>query len=397
MTWGCTVDGVVDTVGARDPGDALRPYVPVFAVLVAVGAILSEPGSAAQNVAAFAAVAPIVVWAWFWRDMPTFLLVALTSVALFAALWDGELEALLFLLCVVASVVGGWEPSPRMVLAAGALAAATPVVIEQLRSDQVLWGVWVMGIALSLMFPYVFRRQVSLVTQLAMAREEIARQAALEEKRAIARDVHDLVGHGLAAALLHVTGARHLLRRDPDAADEALADAEAVGRQSLQELRRTLGVLRATDGHDAADGASAPPLPGAGDLARAVETARAAGLDVALQVKGDVDDLDPVVGLSVHRVAEEALANALQHAPRAVTDVALLVEEDTVTLTVESVGELRPQDPGDAGRARYGLVGMQERMAAVDGELSVGPTATGWLVRCSAPLTPEPAASEERA
>lgn len=393
MTLACTVGGVVDTVGVRDPADVLRPFVPVIAVLVAVGAVLSEPGSATQNIAAVAAAGPLVVWAWFWRDMPMLLVVALTSVALVAALWNGKLEALLFLLCVAASVVGGWEPSMRVAAAAGTLAAATPVLIEYVRPDQVLWGVWIMGIALSLLFPLAFRRQISLVTQLAAAREEIARQAALEEKRAIARDVHDLVGHGLVAALLHVTGARHLLRRDPDAADEALADAEAVGRRSLQELRRTLGVLRATDGHDPADSASAPPLPGAGDLARSVETARAAGLDVALQTKGDIDDLDPVVGLSVHRVAEEALANALQHAPLAVTDVVLLVDGDTVTLTVETVGPLEAHDPGELDRARYGLVGMRERMAAVDGELSVGPTATGWLVRCSAPLTPVP--SEE--
>ena len=82
----------------------------------------------------------------------------------------------------------------------------------------------------------------------------------LEERRRIARDVHDSVGHGLAAVLLHVTGARHVLRRDVDAADEALAEAERVGRRSMQELRETLGLLRS--GTDDGFGAGpAQPVP----------------------------------------------------------------------------------------------------------------------------------------
>jgi signal transduction histidine kinase len=379
---------VLDAVGARDDGEGLRRLVPLGALVTAIGAVLSEPGTRAENLVAFAAVVPFFVWARYWRSMPTLLLIGSTAAALFFCLSSGHLEALIFLLCVAGAAVGGWESSQRAVVVAVAIGVSTPVAIEKLFPDGVLFGVWIMGFLLSLLLPRGFRRQIQLVTELATAREEIARQVALDEKRAIARDVHDLVGHGLAAVLLHVTGARHLLRRDPDAADEALADAEAVGRRSLQELRRTLGVLRATDGEDAA----APPLPSAGDLATAVDRARGAGLDVTLRIDGDVTGVDPVVGLSVHRVAEEALANALRHAPRAVTDVVLLVdgENDAVTLTVESVGPLQAPDPADAERPRFGLIGMRERTAAVGGELEVGPTATGWAVRCRVPLAAVP-------
>lgn len=380
---GGTFGGVVDAVGARVAVDGLRPVVPMLAIVAVAVAVGSAPGSWWQNLIAVAAIGPFAVWTWVWRGMPPVLLAVVSAVAGGAAMSAGELEPVLFLLCVAGFVIGGWERSPRGIVAGVIVVLGTPAAIELIFPDEVLWGVWVMGIGLSLLSPLAFRRQIDLVAQLAAAREELNRQAAAEEKRAIARDVHDLVGHGLAAVLLHVTGARHLLRRDPDAADEALADAETVGRRSLQELRRTLGVLRAGD---AADAPTAPPLPGAGDLAAAVDTARAAGLDVAFKAKGDIDGLDPVVGLSVHRVAEEALANALQHAPRAVTDVELLVEEDTVTLTVESIGPLRDPDPGDADRAHYGIVGMRERVAAVGGELLVGPTATGWRVRCLVPV-----------
>lgn len=362
--------------------DALRRYVPVAAGLTVVGALLSAPGEALENVVAALAVVPFVVWAFVWRSMPTLLLVALVSGAEFAALSSGELEPLLFLMCVVSAVVGAWESSSRLMVAGTGLALATPVLIEALFPDDVLYGVWIMGILLSLLLPRSFRWQLTLVTELAIAREELVRQAALDEKRAIARDVHDLVGHGLAAVLLNVTAARHVLRRDPDAADEALADAETIGRRSLQELRRTIGVLREADGA----AASEAPVPGADGLADVVASAQAAGLDAALRTQGDLGRVDPIVGLSLHRVVEEALANARQHAPRAVTDVLVAVEGDAVVMTVDSVGPLREPEPADADRPRYGVVGMRERMAAVGGSLDVGPTATGWRVRCRVPL-----------
>lgn len=376
---------MLDDARLRSDPDGLRRFVPVFAGVAAVCAIVVKAGEPLENVVALLAVVPFVIWAFVWRAMPPLLLVVVTAVAVMVALSSGGLEPLFFLMCVTATVVGGWEDSPVLVVVGGALAAVTPVVVEEVHSNGILYGVWIMGTVLSLLLPRGFRWQLSLVTELAAAREEITRQASLDEKRAIARDVHDLVGHGLAAVLLHVTGARHVLRRDPDAADEALADAEAVGRRSLQELRRTIGLLRSSDG-DPADSATSAPVPGVDGLSEVVASARAAGLDTELRTVGDLRRVDPIVGLSLHRVAEEALANARQHAPRAVTDVVLAVEDEAVILTVDTVGPLREPDPSDLDRPRYGLVGMRERMTAVGGELQVGATSTGWLVRGRAPL-----------
>lgn len=382
-----------DQAGWADTGlEPLRRAVPVAAGLTAVGAIASDPAGPLAAAVALASVVPFVLWAFVWRRMPTVVLVLTTSAAQFLALRNGEMEPLLFMMCQCSTVVGGWEPSSRMVVVAGGLAVATPPVLELVFPDGILYGVWVMGILISLLLPRAFRWQLSLVTQLATAREELARQAALDEKRAIARDVHDLVGHGLAAVLLHVTGARHVLRRDPDAAEEALVEAEAVGRRSLQELRRTIGVLRSTDEGGAAtptsgdDSSTAAPLPRIDELDAVVASVRAAGIDVALRTDGELGRVDPIVGLSLHRVAEEALANARQHAPAAVTDVVVRVDDDAVVMTVDSIGPLREPDPADADRPRYGLVGMRERMAAVGGDLAAGPTATGWQVRCRVPL-----------
>jgi signal transduction histidine kinase len=374
---------VAEDVAVPHAADAWRWGVPVLATLVALFALVSNPGTPTENLVAGAAVVPFVLWAWRPPRVPTLALVVIVAAAQFAAQRSGDLEPLLFLVAIAAAIVGSWEPSRWAAVVAATLAAATPFVVEVVVDDDIVYGLWTVGILLPLLVGRVSRWQLRLAAELAEARQELARQAATEEKRRIARDVHDLVGHGLAAMLLHVTGARHVLRRDPDQADQAMADAEAVGRRSMEELRRTLHLLRAPQAEPVAE----PPLPAAGDIAAAVETARAVGVDAEFRLVGDLGRIDPIVGLSLHRVAEEALANARRHAPRAVTDVVLTVEPEGVVLTVDSVGPIADGKPEDPDRPCYGIVGMRERMGSIGGDLEAGPTATGWSVRCRAPLT----------
>jgi signal transduction histidine kinase len=378
-----TVRQVAEAVAVPRVADAWRCGVPVLAAVVALFALVTNPGTPAENLVAGAAVVPFVLWGWRPQAVPTLALVVVVAAVQLAAQRSGDLEPLLFLVALAAAIVGCWEPSRWAAATAGTLAAATPFVIELVVDDDILFGVWTVGVLLFLFLGRVSRWQLQLAAELAEARQELARRAAEEEKRLIARDVHDLVGHGLAAMLLHVTGARHVLRRDPGQAAQALADAEAVGRRSMEELRRTLHVLRGPQAEPVAE----PPLPDADDIAAAVETARAAGVDAEFRSVGDVGRIDPIVGLSLHRVVEEALANARRHAPRAVTDVALTVEQDGVVLTVDSVGPIVEPKTEDPDRPCYGIVGMRERMGAVGGHLEAGRTATGWSVRCRAPLT----------
>jgi signal transduction histidine kinase len=384
---------VVDDAASMAVG-AVRWVVPALAGGAAAAAILSDPGSPLESVLAVAAVVPFVIWALWPHRMLALALVPLTGAAELFAQQSGDLEPLMFLVVIAATVIGISEQSRVVVVIAGLAAAAIPFIVEAAYDDGILYGVWIMGVALTLVLGRGFRRQLDLADQLSATRQALARQIVLDEKRSIARDVHDLVGHGLAAVLLHVTGARHVLRRDVEAADEALADAEVVGHRSLHELRRTLSLLR--DPHD--DGAiAAPPLPDAGDIADTVRTARRAGLDVDFTLEGDVRRIDPIVGLSLHRVADEALDNARRHAPHAVTGVVLRVEDDAVVLVVDSVGPLGADaglPSGYSDRPRYGVVGMRERMAAVGGDLEAGETETGWVVRCRAPLGPAVRATE---
>jgi signal transduction histidine kinase len=130
-------------------------------------------------------------------------------------------------------------------------------------------GIWIMGITFPWILGRAAARQGELAAQLDATRRELAQQALLAERRRIARDVHDFVGHGLAAVMLQVTSARHVLRRDPAAAEEALRSAEKVGRRSMRELRRTVALLP-RDG----EAAVAPPLPSAIELRAPDRTSR---------------------------------------------------------------------------------------------------------------------------
>ena len=267
-------------------------------------------------------------------------------------------------------------------MALGLLALLAPVVATLIQDpSEISTGIWILGIA----FPWVFGRaagrQAELVAQLKATRRELAQQALLVERRRIARDVHDFVGHGLAAVMLQVTSARHVLHRDPAAAEEALRSAEEVGRRSMRELRRTVALLRSDD-----EGAVAPPVPSASEIPALVEDARAGGLAVELRMRGDHSAIAAGVGVALYRIAQEALANAARHAPRARTVLGLDVGDGRASLTAETTGPTAAAPAGEPERASYGLVGMRERAAALGGELTAGPTPDGWLVTCTLPL-----------
>jgi signal transduction histidine kinase len=205
-------------------------------------------------------------------------------------------------------------------------------------------------------------------------------QALFDEQHRLARDVHDIVGHTLATVMLHVTGARHVLRHDPDAAEQALRSAEALGRRSMEELRRTFALLRSRD-----EPGVVPSLPSAAEIGALVEEARAGGLPVELRTRGDLARIPPAVGVALYRIAQEALANAARHAPAARTVLGLQRLGGQVFLEAKTSGPVLAATP-DHGRPHYGLLGMRERATALGGELTAGPSQNGWRVTCRLPL-----------
>jgi signal transduction histidine kinase len=360
-------------------GDELRRLVPVFALAVAVVAAVTDPSSAGNVIIGAVAVAAFAAWAYLPR-VPLWALSLAVVAPVAVAQRSGGLEPLMFEVSLLAFVVGRWASWPAMAAALGALAVATPIAVGLIQDpSQISVGIWILGIV----FPWVVgraaARQAQLTAQLDATRHELAEQALFAERRRIARDVHDFVGHGLAAVMLQVTSARHVLRRDPAAAEEALRSAEEVGRRSMQELRRTVTLLRSPD-----ETAVAPPLPTAMEIAELVDDARAGGLSVELRTRGDLARVGPSVGVALYRISQEALANAARHAPRARTVLGLEVDGDRACLVAESTGPT--VGPAADARPRYGLVGMRERASALGGDLTAGPTPGGWRVSCRLPL-----------
>ena len=194
--------------------------------------------------------------------------------------------------------------------------------------------------------------------------EEVARAAA-DERRRIAREMHDVVAHSVSVMVVQAGGARRILERDPARAVEAAAHIEDVGRAALTEMRRLLGVMH----HGEARG----PQPTLRQLDALVERTRAAGLPVSLTVEGEPRSLPAGMDLAAYRVVQEALTNAIKHAGAAPTEVTVRWEPTHLELQIVDTGARVAN--GSAGG--HGLVGMEERVRLYDGELRAGRRAGG--------------------
>jgi signal transduction histidine kinase len=366
---------------AARQNDEVRLLVLIFAFAVAVVAAVADRSSVLDLGLIAIPVAAFLLWICL-RDVSLWLVSLAVVVPVVLAQRSGSHQPLLFEVSILAFVVGRWCERLTSAASLGGVAVASVVAVRAIETHgHISVGIWSLGIA----FPWLIGRAVFRQGQLAAAleatRDELAEQTMLEERRRIARDVHDFVGHGLAAVMLQVTSARHVLRRDPAAAEEALRSAEEVGRHSMQELRRTVALLRSDD-----QVGVLPPVPSATEIPTLVEHAQAAGLAVELRLCGDLSAFPPSVGLAVYRIMQEALANAARHAPRARTVLELSLTDQCVSLLAQTAGPvLRPPTTEPRSR-RYGLIGMRERATALGGEFAAGPTAEGWRVSCRLPL-----------
>jgi signal transduction histidine kinase len=373
---------------APSEADELRLVVPVFALVVAVVAAVLNPSSVADLFLAAIPVAAYALWAYL-PTMPLWVLCFAVTIPVVVAQRTGKLEPLGFEVSLLAFLVASYAPSLATAVMLGLLAVAAPIAVSLITDIAV--GIWILGIV----FPWVLGRAVArqrqLLAQLDATRRELAQQALLAERRGIARDVHDFVGHGLAAVMLQVTSARHVLRRDPAAAEEALRSAEQVGRRSMQELRRTVALLRRDD-----EPGVPPPLPSAIEIPALVNDAKAGGLPVDLQILGDLSTIPAGVGVALYRIVQEVLANVAHHAPHAPTLVRLELVEGLVVLVAETRGSAVATPTGEPTQRGFGLLGMQERVTALGGKFHAGPTPDGWRVDCQLPLefSHEPASQD---
>ncbi|MFF0751364.1 sensor histidine kinase [Streptomyces sp. NPDC004267] len=224
-------------------------------------------------------------------------------------------------------------------------------------------------------------------------RRLLADRAVADERRRIARELHDIVAHHLTTMQLLAGGARANLDRSPETAREALVTLEGSGRTALREMRHLLDVLRAGDENDD-EGEAVAPQPGIGDLDRIVEDSRRAGLPTTLTTEGDPRTLPSSVALAVFRIVQEALTNARKHAGQGTkVDVRLTYEPHEVRVSVTDDGPFADHHRHATRTPGYGLLGMRERVALHGGTLHAGPGESGFTVRAGLPL---PVSSDHR-
>jgi signal transduction histidine kinase len=281
----------------------------------------------------------------------------------------------------LATAVGDRRRATLAALAATGVICAFIVAGELARSRPDAWGL------LSLVTVIVGLAAV-LVRSERGRRVAAREQAVAGERLRIAADLHDLVGHGLSTVAVQSSAARMALDAgDEQTARAALTAVESTSRAAMREVRQLLGLLRDVSADDARDDAAVDaPLPGLADIATLVGNVRAGGVAVTAQVLPEAAQVPAAVQLCAYRVVQEALTNAVKHAPGAVVTVRVSSADGALRVVVDSAGGMRAPRAEEGGG--LGLAGIRARVAAAGGRSRIGATTDGWCVDAELPLRP---------
>ncbi|MGH8896466.1 MAG: sensor histidine kinase [Egibacteraceae bacterium] len=317
---------------------------------------------AVLGLVAFAALWLRVVWVGWGnlrnaqpRGLALLGLLALLAVGLVAA-YGGNGLMLLFYLTGACAVV---LPPRQTVPAITAVTAVMVTVCLAFDLGTIATAFYGFQTFLIGLLVISVRRMRALIAALREAREELARLAVNEERLRFARDLHDLLGHSLSLIVLKSTLARKLLDRDPASAGAELADIEAVGRQSLVEVRQAVSGYR--------------DQSLAAELDRARSALSAAGIDAAVRTTGTPlpAEVDALLGWAVR----EGVTNVLRHSRARHCEIAVRRSAETAELEVTDDGVALASAVGES--AGSGLRGLAERMASAGGRLEAGPRVDG--------------------
>jgi signal transduction histidine kinase len=300
-------------------------------------------------------------------------------------------QALVILIATVRSSwrtgVAGWAASAGGAFVVGITALRAPGSAGAVTADLIVFtaitGVVLLAALLLTQWQAV-RRQLAREQQVSAS--ELARREIAEERTRIARELHDVVAHGMSAIQVQASSARY---RIPSLSEEAAGefdDLAATARSAMGEMRRLLGVLRSED-----TVVETAPQPGVGDVEALVERASRAGSQVRLENRvapADSAALDPALSLTVYRIVQESLSNVARHATGAATLVLLDARDGEIDLEVRNEAPAgRPASAPAPDSGGHGIRGMRERAALLDGSLEAARTDDGgFAVRASFPI-----------
>lgn len=301
-----------------------------------------------------------------------------------AAPWPWSVPMLITFAVSVASITfrHGWRPGLiQLVLAT--LAGVTAAVFQPsipsgnslIVTTSVVSGVYLIAV----LFAGRLRLGDELTRERAHTAQEQAKRELVEERTRIARELHDVVAHSMSIIQVQASTARYRVSELPPEAAAEFDDIAASARGALTEMRRILGVLR-TEDHLA----ELAPQRGIDDIPALIETTRRAGADVALS-QAVSDGVAPATQLAAYRITQEALSNAVRHAPGAAITVSLMADDTDITVTISNAAT--DAEPGPSGG--HGLRGMTERTALLGGTIQAGPVPDGgWSVTARLPRHP---------
>ncbi len=304
-----------------------------------------------------------------------------SAAAMFVASWTIRQSSAHFLPAgVIVYVLCLYAVTVRCRPAIVACAAGTTLVGAALIDARATGGAIALA-AIPVLGGAIIRSRRSGRQQLAVAeRRHSSERALFEERQRIARELHDVVAHHMSVIAIQAEAAPYRTADPPPELIESFADIRASALSGLDELRRVLGVLRS-------EGPGTAPQPGLADLDGLLGSARAGGVAVAAAVSGAARPIPQGVDLSAYRILQEALSNAMRHAPGSSVLVTLCYRPAELAIEVRNAaGPAIPKPGGDPPSAAaghgggQGLIGMRERAAMLNGHLAAGPTMSGEFV-----------------
>jgi signal transduction histidine kinase len=326
-----------------------------------------------------------------WFEIVAFPVFAATVTLITILVWDEPVMYIVLPVLMLSALRGGFSLVTTTGLTMAIVAniavgmghARDALVTDRSPSDQLLYLQLFLAVALLSALVLAIEVAERLRAQRGLRKAEAVRllarvdalDAAADERRRIARDVHDIVGHALNAVVLQAGGARRVLDRDPPLARELIESIESAGRDAFSDLDAALGLVDSSP--DLSPGRSIADLP------KLVRALRQAGLDVKLTIAGKPRPLPRLVEWSAFRIVQEALTNVVKHTEDARAEVVVGYESDTLALVVANDGRVIASR-ANGGR---GLIGMRERTSVLGGQIEVGPDDRGgFTVRARIPV-----------